>query len=153
MIRITQSKISVPNLLNICVDHVDQGDYSGKIWNLYEKTPVTYVNTMDMLRKMDLFFNRLDFPQESTVCRSFGKAAERGKKRQEEAVRQMEPSEMFRNKGEKATFIINVKYRQNATWQGEVIWVDKKETKFFRSALELLKLMDSAMDTQEMSEG
>lgn len=152
MIQITQSNISVPNLLNICVNHVDQGDYSGQIWNLYEHTPVTYVNTMDMLKKMDLFFNRLDFPQESTVCRTFGKAADRGRKKQEEVLKQMESNEMFRNKGDKATFIINVKYRQNATWQGEVIWVDKKETKFFRSALELLKLMDSAMDTQEMDE-
>ena len=44
------------------------------------------------------------------------------------------------------TFIVNIKFRENATWQGEVVWVDKKQKKCFRSALELMKLMDSALD-------
>lgn len=47
------------------------------------------------------------------------------------------------------TFIVNIKYRENATWQGEVVWVDKKQRKCFRSALELMKLMDSALDEGE----
>ena len=38
-----------------------------------------------------------------------------------------------------------MQYRQNATWQGTVVWTEKEETKRFRSALELLKLMDSAI--------
>ena len=61
----------------------------------------------------------------------------------------MDERELRKKKGEEATFIVHVKYRQNATWQGEVIWADKKEKKFFRSALELLKLMDSAMEESE----
>ena len=52
-------------------------------------------------------------------------------------------------KGEKGTFIVHVLYRQNATWQGEVVWADKKKKQRFRSALELLKLMDSALDADE----
>ena len=48
--------------------------------------------------------------------------------------------------GEKATFLIKVQYRQNATWQGEVTWVEKKETRQFRSALELIKMIDSAAE-------
>ena len=44
------------------------------------------------------------------------------------------------------TFIVNIKYRENATWQGEVVWADKKQKKYFRSALELLKLIDGALD-------
>lgn len=39
--------------------------------------------------------------------------------------------------------------RQNATWQGSVTWVDKKEKQQFRSALELLKLIESALDEEE----
>ncbi len=44
------------------------------------------------------------------------------------------------------TFIVNIKFRENATWQGEVTWVDKKQKKCFRSALELMKMMDGALD-------
>ena len=45
-----------------------------------------------------------------------------------------------------------VRYRQNATWQGDVIWAEKNERQSFRSALELLKLIDSALDSKEGEE-
>ncbi len=51
------------------------------------------------------------------------------------------------NKGDaqsKATFIVQIQYRQNATWQGQIVWKEKDETKKFRSELELIKLIDSA---------
>ena len=48
--------------------------------------------------------------------------------------------------GQDATFVVHVKYRQNATWQGTVTWADKNKQQNFRSALELIKLMDSALD-------
>ena len=46
----------------------------------------------------------------------------------------------------KANFVVHVQFRQNATWQGTVQWVDANKTQRFRSALELLKLMDEALD-------
>lgn len=52
----------------------------------------------------------------------------------------------------KGTFIVHVRYRQNATWQGDVIWAEKNERQGFRSALELLKLIDSALDGEEGEE-
>lgn len=47
--------------------------------------------------------------------------------------------------GEKATFIIQVQFRQNASWQGTITWAEKKKTMRYRSTLEMLKLMDSAL--------
>ena len=43
-----------------------------------------------------------------------------------------------------STFIIKILERRNSTWQGEVTWVEKNQTMHFRSALELLKLVDSS---------
>ena len=43
------------------------------------------------------------------------------------------------------TFEITVRFRQNATWQGQILWVDKGLKMNFRSALEMLKLMDEAV--------
>ncbi|QHI73906.1 hypothetical protein Ami3637_05035 [Aminipila terrae] len=48
--------------------------------------------------------------------------------------------------GQKATFILQIKFRQNASWQGTVQWVEKKQTLNFRSALELIKIIDSATE-------
>ena len=45
-------------------------------------------------------------------------------------------------------FILNIYNRQNATWQGSVTWVERKEKQQFRSALELLKLIESAFDEE-----
>lgn len=46
------------------------------------------------------------------------------------------------------TFIVKILERQNATWQGSVTWVDKRQEQHFRSALELLKLIDGALDEE-----
>lgn len=44
------------------------------------------------------------------------------------------------------TFIVKIMNRQNATWQGSVTWVDEQREQYFRSALELLKLIDGALE-------
>ena len=44
------------------------------------------------------------------------------------------------------TFIVKILNKQNSTWQGSVTWVEEQRTQNFRSALELLKLIDGAMD-------
>lgn len=48
----------------------------------------------------------------------------------------------------KASFIIHIKYRQNSTWQGEIKWVDKDKTQYFRSSLEMIKLIDKALEDE-----
>jgi ABC-type phosphate/phosphonate transport system ATPase subunit len=49
----------------------------------------------------------------------------------------------------RGTFEITVKFTQNATWQGQIHWVEKNQKQNFRSALEMLKLMDEALDDRE----
>lgn len=44
-----------------------------------------------------------------------------------------------------ATFTINVLFRQNASWQGSIVWNERKLESHFRSALELITLMDDAL--------
>ena len=48
---------------------------------------------------------------------------------------------------EKPAFIIKIISRENATWQGTITWVQTNETQHFRSALELIKILDSACNT------
>ena len=51
--------------------------------------------------------------------------------------------------GKRETFVVRVLCRQNNTWQGEVLWAEQNEKQYFRSALELMELMDSAMEEGE----
>lgn len=47
--------------------------------------------------------------------------------------------------GEQATFVVHVQFRQNATWQGSIEWLEEKRNRKFRSMLEMMKLMDEAL--------
>ena len=44
------------------------------------------------------------------------------------------------------TFVIKILNKQHSTWQGSVTWVEEQRTQNFRSALELLKMIDGVLD-------
>lgn len=46
------------------------------------------------------------------------------------------------------TFVVQIKDTQSGTWQGTVLWVEEEKKEVFRSALELIKLMDSAVESE-----
>lgn len=43
------------------------------------------------------------------------------------------------------TFVIQIKGTQASTWQGTIAWVEEEKKEIFRSTLELIKLLDSAV--------
>ena len=49
--------------------------------------------------------------------------------------------------------MVRILNTQNATWQGTVTWTDGRRTESFRSALELIRLIDSTLLEQEEGEG
>ena len=57
---------------------------------------------------------------------------------------------------DKGSFVVRILDRQYHTWQGTVTWIAKYEKKTFRSAIELLRLIDDALkenDNEETSAG
>lgn len=55
---------------------------------------------------------------------------------------------LMQQSGTWATFFLHVQYRQNATWQGQIMWKERNKTLEFRSALELLVLLDNALKAE-----
>lgn len=47
------------------------------------------------------------------------------------------------------SFLIVVKDNQQETWQGTIEWVEQNRKQSFRSALEMIKLIDSALQKEE----
>lgn len=43
-------------------------------------------------------------------------------------------------------FLITIQYRYNSSWQGEIKWLNCKKEQRCRSALELIKLLDEAVE-------
>ena len=48
------------------------------------------------------------------------------------------------------TFIVKVDNCQNGSWQGKVVWADENKTEHFRSTLELIRMIDGAMQLGNM---
>ena len=49
------------------------------------------------------------------------------------------------------SFVINVLDNRNHTWQGTITWVESDKKQNFRSALELIELMDSVVGREHPS--
>lgn len=47
------------------------------------------------------------------------------------------------------SFFVEIKCTQNGTWQGIITWVEEKKSLPFRSALEMIKLIDSTLEDCE----
>ena len=52
-------------------------------------------------------------------------------------------------KGRLATFELKILFRQHASWQGTIVWKEGRQEQSFRSVLELVHLMDSALRATE----
>ena len=52
-------------------------------------------------------------------------------------------------RGDAATFEMRILFRQHASWQGELLWMEKNTRQSFRSVLEMITLMDSALRAED----
>lgn len=145
--------IAAPNLTNICIDQLSDGEYGGRIYHKYKKEATYFSESGQMISILDHFFNEINYPQASTKYRSFQKK-KKGEtapapKKQEQLKQVQTVDEMLEPHGKEATFVLHVQYRQNSTWQGKLIWIEEEAEETFCSVLELLKLLDSALVKEE----
>ncbi len=147
-----------PNIITLCLDFYDRERQSGRMYHLYTSCGVSFSTLFEAFDRMDRLYDEFLLPQAAMRIRSFridrrkqerAVKKERMPKLQVRTRKEMKIMEEFDKvtgqRGKDSTFIIHVKYRQNASWQGEVTWVDKQKKEYFRSALELVRLIDSAM--------
>ena len=121
----------------ICVDSYEQGVPQGRFYNLgQQQTGSAFHGLAQLLTGMEEIFNASGFPQTFTQMRYFTNESYACK------GQWMEPTQ---RDGCLATFVVKIFFRQHTSWQGNIIWLEKKVDQNFRSALELIFLMDSAL--------
>lgn len=139
------------NIVSVCIDEIKEELVAGRMYHCYSESPVLFSNQLQLITEMETLYDRLNFPQASTRDRTL-----KTRKVQlvigEEAEAVKDEQDIKNQVGRKASFIVRVNSRQNATWQGSISWTEKGVTKHFRSALELLKLMDSALGDETMKD-
>ena len=144
-----QVSLAVSSVVKLCFDTLGHGAWNGKLHTRYHEAPILFSNASELLDQMEQFYDWLNFPQASTKTRSFREVkTQAATNNQRNHVIIMGQEDMDKQRGDKATFVVRVQYRQNATWQGQVTWTEENKTVAFRSALELLKLIDSTASNE-----
>lgn len=120
----------------VCIDSYENGVFSGRFYNAGMDEGEKFQSLVQFLQKMERTLDHMDFPQAYTITRTFAPAVEPPTTEKADAGFQT---------GKLATFALRVLFRQNASWQGSVAWLEGKAEQSFRSVLELIFLMDSAL--------
>lgn len=131
------------NAIRICVDTAKAASFRGRIYHRYAPVPLLFDGAEHLLLAAEALFDNWNYPQPGLLARSFfPRPAQRGNR----CMDRQPTEDLSEHTGGRATFTVQVAYRQNATWQGTVTWLEKGKQSHFRSALELIKLMDSALE-------
>ncbi len=126
----------------VCVDSYRGQVLEGRLYNPCPNGNQRFGSLMEFFQVMERLLDQMRFPQNFSAVRSFRTPQETENAPKPNGV-QTERS------GSLATFAVRVMFRQNASWQGSVTWLEKRQEESFRSALELCLLMDSALRTHE----
>ncbi len=136
--------IAAPDLMVICFDKKEEQIGTGRMYHYYSKEEVPFVNEYQLLKLMEDVMERINYPQASTVTRNYrDKSPVNTPVRKEKPEKVVGQEELLAHRGKLSTFVVYIQYRQNTTWQGDIVWVEQNVMKSFKSVLEMLKLMDN----------
>ena len=144
----SQINISMPNLINLCVNETDHGEIKGELYHCYTKEPVLFSNVIELLTAAETLFDTLRFPEASTRTRRFV-GVEETQMPTARPPKVVDQTEVIEHRGKIASFILCVQFRQNSTWQGEVIWLERGIRKRFSNTLNFIKILDSVINIIE----
>lgn len=143
--------VGKPNGIVLCVDLREGRRAAGRLYHAYSKEAIPFSGMEEAVFRMEQFFDELNFPHPTTNSRTFQKEKKQQSMRQERAII-MKDEELLSQHGDLGTFLVHVQHRQNSSWQGRITWMDQKKTVYFRSALEMMKLVADALDSVSGSE-
>ena len=125
----------------VCIDSYCGGVLQGRFYHPSQDAE-NFSSLTQFLVKMESLLDQLQQPQSYTQIRTFSSLL-----CPEEAASSMGSL----SRGLRATFDLQVIFRQHTSWQGVLSWREGKAEQSFRSVLELVLLLDSALRSVEGS--
>jgi hypothetical protein len=147
----TQWYIGAPNGVILCVDRLGAAGPAGQLFHSYRTDAVPFGGADEMIFHMEDLYDTLNFPHPGTNERSFI-PAKKTEAHFTERDRIMKDETLLSKHGDLGTFIVRVQHRQNSSWQGRITWMEQDKTISFRSVWEMVKLIESAVNTVSPSE-
>ena len=127
--------------IRLCIDSYENGVTTGQFYfPALDQEGRPFVSLIQFLVEAENALDEVGFPQSYTAKRSFASHSQ--------GVGKETGVAMIRS-GRLATFELRLLFRQHASWQGTVKWIEGKEELSFRSVLELILLMNSALESND----
>lgn len=145
--RMTCHPIDPMKVAYICVDEQIDSDIRGRLYHMSLSQPICFSSVLALVCRAEELYEQCASPQSYYSPRSFTDATRLrlGFPKKKEAYNMVDAEEFRTLKGDKGTFVVQVLFRQHGTWQGTITWTEQKKTQRFRSALEMIRLMDEAL--------
>ena len=124
----------------IYVDSYDNEIPTGRFHVVSNEEAVSFHSLSQLLLGINNYLDKENFPQSFSSLRKFNLPH-----KESDPIHTLRPS----SKGNLATFSIRLLFRQNASWQGVITWVENNVEEYFRSVLELVMLLDNALSSQK----
>lgn len=131
--------------LRVCIDAYHNGSPEGRLYSAFEIEPFAFSAVMPLVRHIEDLLDATMHTQRFEERRALIE--------HRTPIMMRKPYEGWREapytSGKLATFTLHISFRQNASWQGEVTWNEPRRSCFFRSALELLCIIDDVLLEQD----
>lgn len=132
------------SVVRICIDKLENYDFYGRLESgLLGVFP--FQGAIELLRYLYKFYNQIGFPENTFQFRSFGAGIPQPPKIISAPFLEKEGQQWAEKPGITATFLLQMIFRQHATCQGWILWVDQDKRYEFKSTLELFRLMESVL--------
>ena len=141
---------SLPNMVMVCVDGVENGDIYGRYFHRYEKEETFFPDSATLVIEMERFYDDIGYPQAAIKTRKFIERKGGRIPAKEHMAVISDSQTLMQFRGKLATFLVGVTSRQNASWQGDVVWMEQQIRKHFCSDMELVVFVDDAVKKSEL---
>lgn len=131
---------AAPNIVCVCVDKNVDGLLEGRIYHRYSGECMRFVGMDQVIKCMDELFEKINYPQSAVRGRSFEENISGERKERVESL--MTSKDLEDKEGLLMTYLINVRFRQRATWQGWLYYKEKDKLIEFDSVLDMVKSLD-----------
>ena len=137
-------------MVMVCVDGVENGDIYGRYFHRYKKEETFFLNSAMLFSEVEQFYDIIGYPQAATRTRNFIEREREKVPAKEHMTVVYDSQTLMQFRGELATVLVGVTSRQNASWQGEVVWMEQQIRKHFCSDMELVVFVDDAVKKSEL---
>ena len=142
------------NTIMLCIDSFEDGLAQGRIHTFFFNDNAHFFSLDQMLFALEDILDKAQVSQRDSILRKSTQKKETRKRVVEETligspVSKFTPyytlDDLKARKGKLASFYLRVYARQHASMQGVLVWAERKDAVTFRSEMELLVLLRTAL--------